>query len=887
MILFLLVIVALFGGYAAAADKDLTQPVWVFLPTDTDPSNPSYTFATIQLAMATLNSQTAQKANNAVIELHGDTNETKTTVNPSYSVTIRSEAGFDHTVSYSSYSSVNPTFALRMQTAGRTITLGGGEGYGVLTFDFCGNLGGLTTSMGTVNIQNGVIFKNGSISEGAAIRMYSSGDTGPVVNIIGGSFINNSATKIGGAVCVAKGKLNISGGIFTGNTAEQGNAVYCGNTREVHVSGDPVFNEGQDIYIATTLSDDATNITALIKDGSITSTIPVTLGNEAKNIFGFRNVLVGGADTVIESDLEHFTIFNKDEVSAMYLKLGYNANDATKKAPVIELVTDFFSNFDNFIDNNFDPAPPAHAHGKSAQWLDDEKNQAEITIDESSSDGKTVLIIGSLCGAHGLTSDCIKTVINSAAKHNNVEYWFESETAGAKSQFDQGIAGMHRGPVTGTVLKGNTLKTTTFMTYSGAHTATGSMAKALTKLLQEKQYFEIIMVFDNVTITDQCYKALTPEEQKACYKAANMLVPYYNSDKVIWVSSGTSVMYYDYENHKGYSINPDKLLVEGCYTTDTSLYHYDINHVSSDGTKYGKYDKFNTYFTMALMDPATWLKGVKEKRIPEWSEYNINTSGVLYRNVDDIINFIGNQFFRDEIIISDVVADGLNIKESYLESSSDGGETWTKKTDNVDIRIEGQNVTCDITNMTEDTNIRLKIICDCPGEFRVGKDKPKDTNVGNAVIVYKKSGATKLSYELDSPQLLKILIDLIIKKNGMKEGESAIFNVSKTSDESNTLYTVTITAGADGNGSVTIKGFQKGEYTVQEEPWSWAYTSNPTDGKISQDISTNNVFTFTNTPNENIPRHAEAIKVNEMKRSVVGDVSVEGYKKKGDIHVKF
>ena len=868
MILFLLVMAALCGGYAAGADIDLTQPVWVFLPADTDPSNPSYTFATMQQAMAQLNGLTAQQANNAVIEFHGNTSETKITATPTYSVTIRSEAGKDHTVSYNSYSSEIQTYALRMSTSARTLTLGGGEGYGILTLDLSGNLAGLNVTNGNVKVQDGFVFMNGKCEEGngGAIRIYTTDTTySPAVYVYGGSFINNKA-KLGGAICVATGKLYLYGGTFTGNTAEKGNAIYNGNTREVHISGNPVLNKGQDIYLSTNLSSDATNMTALIKDGAITSTIPVTLGDEPKNIFGFRNVMVGGTDTVVESDLEHLTIFNKDEVSAMYLELGYNVNDATKKVPVIELVTDFMSNFDNFIDNDFKPAPSEDSHGKTAKWLDETtKDQAEITIDESSSDGKTVLVIGSMCGAHGLTSECMVSVINAAAKHNNVEYWFESDTAGAKSQFDQSIAGLHRGPVYGTVEKGKTLKKT-FETYSGAHIVTGSMAMELAKRLQEKRYYEILMVFDNATITDQCYKALTPEEQKACYKAANMLIPYYESNKIIWVSAGKKVMYFDYETHTGYSVDsPDSLLIKGCYSTDTSLYHYDTGHVTNNTNSYGKYDKFNTYFTMALMDPATWLKGVKEKKIPAWSEYNINTEGVLYYDVDDIINYIGNKFFRDEIVISDVVSDGLNIKEAYLESSSDGGVTWTKKTEGVKITIDGQNISCDITNITEDTNIRLNIICDCPGEFNVNKNQPKDTNKEEAIILYKKDGVEKQKYELDSPQLLKVLpkTDLIIKKSGMKQGENAVFTVTQKG-ETDPKYTVTIMIGKDGSGQVTLKDMLIEEYTVAETSWSWAYEK--LDPK-TQDISKNSTFTFVNKPKGTTPVHAEAGVNNKLEKT--------------------
>ena len=142
---------------------------------------------------------------------------------------------------------------------------------------------------------------------------------------------------------------------------------------------------------------------------------------------------------------------------------------------------------------------------------------------------------------------------------------------------------------------------------------------------------------------------------------------------------------------------------------------------------------------------------------------------------------------------------------------------------------------------------------------------------------------------------------IVIKRKNLKENESAIYQIYKDAEET-PMMTVILT-GEKGASEVskTISRLELGTYKVEEASWTWAYSPDkspvvePSEGSTSGPNwatgavteSQTTTFTFSGASKETAPKHAEAIKVNEMKRSVVGDVSVEGYKKKGDIHVKF
>ncbi|MCQ2604863.1 MAG: InlB B-repeat-containing protein [Spirochaetia bacterium] len=98
--------------------------------------------------------------------------------------------------------------------------------------------------------------------------------------------------------------------------------------------------------------------------------------------------------------------------------------------------------------------------------------------------------------------------------------------------------------------------------------------------------------------------------------------------------------------------------------------------------------------------------------------------------------------------------------------------------------------------------------------------------------------------------------DLIIKKkiSGGNANPNDRFIFTVTGPDG---YSTRVTVAPDS--SVTIKGIKVGDYTVKEETdWSFTYTSNPSSGVLTQNIGSNNIFEFTNTPKKDTPVHAEA-----------------------------
>ena len=116
-----------------------------------------------------------------------------------------------------------------------------------------------------------------------------------------------------------------------------------------------------------------------------------------------------------------------------------------------------------------------------------------------------------------------------------------------------------------------------------------------------------------------------------------------------------------------------------------------------------------------------------------------------------------------------------------------------------------------------------------------------------------------------------------IKKSGLKEGESAIFNIYSTKDvtASSTPYMQIVLTGNAAGSEVSRKiALTPGDWTVMETGWSWTYTgksaSNETvlgNPAIKRKIHDNpsdaeRIFSFTNTKNTSVP-NAEKVKVND------------------------
>ena len=116
-----------------------------------------------------------------------------------------------------------------------------------------------------------------------------------------------------------------------------------------------------------------------------------------------------------------------------------------------------------------------------------------------------------------------------------------------------------------------------------------------------------------------------------------------------------------------------------------------------------------------------------------------------------------------------------------------------------------------------------------------------------------------------------------IKKSGLKEGESAIFNIYSTKDvtASSTPYMQIVLTGNAAGSEVSRKiALTPGDWTVMETGWSWTYTGmsasdetvlgNPAIKRTIPDnpSAADRIFSFANTKKTSVP-NAEKVKVND------------------------
>ena len=108
---------------------------------------------------------------------------------------------------------------------------------------------------------------------------------------------------------------------------------------------------------------------------------------------------------------------------------------------------------------------------------------------------------------------------------------------------------------------------------------------------------------------------------------------------------------------------------------------------------------------------------------------------------------------------------------------------------------------------------------------------------------------------------------ITLVKEGMKDGENAIFNIYKDGLLHMTVMLTDEDKQPDGSRSKIIE-LNDGEYRIVETNWSWAYT--PSESEITRTINigseeADRTFTFINTPNSSAPIHSEDLKINKIR----------------------
>ena len=139
----------------------------------------------------------------------------------------------------------------------------------------------------------------------------------------------------------------------------------------------------------------------------------------------------------------------------------------------------------------------------------------------------------------------------------------------------------------------------------------------------------------------------------------------------------------------------------------------------------------------------------------------------------------------------------------------------------------------------------------------------------------------------DDTQLTAVYAEgdrIIIQKEGLKFGESAVFSVYDESEPAKVVNV--ILTGVDNTGStvsqIVAVEFKTKNITVKELPWSWAYDANK--DVITKDVSKDgNVFTFKNVEKEKAPLRDEAIKNNAIINARYGVTVNEWEKEKRNL----
>lgn len=102
-----------------------------------------------------------------------------------------------------------------------------------------------------------------------------------------------------------------------------------------------------------------------------------------------------------------------------------------------------------------------------------------------------------------------------------------------------------------------------------------------------------------------------------------------------------------------------------------------------------------------------------------------------------------------------------------------------------------------------------------------------------------------------------------LQKNGLNSSESAIFKIYGGSFTSDNPY---LTALVSGNAPTCNVVLTPGDWTFEENNWSWAYNPDNKTKTIDVSISKDEtIFKFTNAEKSNVPPRAESKQVNDFK----------------------
>ena len=463
---------------------------------------------------------------------------------------------------------------------------------------------------------------------------------------------------------------------------------------------------------------------------------------------------------------------------------------------------------------------------KTAAWTgsptsDKDKTNLDIVLEAQDISQKVkgkILFLGSLCNAHTLTADTVKSSLETAAQYTDVDIrlWQMGNSLEVGTK------------VEGTMKKGQNLKKTADANTNtdirdalnaenslqkSQHSILYKIAETLTKDVNPSDYAMIVMEFDGMRM-GMFNSTATADNKKLLGKAADVLKDLYAAGKVVWIIPPKNAAIEDAYDDKGKTYG---------YTGTGSKYMY--NDVYFDTAyNYSSYQN-NVKNTMMLLAPEdmTYNKSTGAITFPSGNLYDNGTYPIFksrvatsddqiwveYGNNTAVQNFLNKKFtgiFYEKIVIEDTVADAFTIK-SVTGYYNDGKAEKVVKSDTspkFTYVQSGQKVTGTfITTGADTTNVKMVISCEVKTDggdpfLKDGVEKTDNTyklptNKGDAKLDYysKEADSTpKVSSTAASPKIEKNYYTVTAK---VIDGKIAIDGGTKDATEKK----VTVPGGTD------------------------------------------------------------------------------------------
>ncbi|MBQ6498163.1 MAG: MucBP domain-containing protein [Bacilli bacterium] len=532
-------------------------------------------------------------------------------------------------------------------------------------------------------------------------------------------------------------------------------------------------------------------------------------------------------------------------------------------------------------------------NSKTARWTNDSKTKADIDI-VYQADSNGVLLLGSLCHFHGLTKETLLEEINNAAQRSDVTYYLEGRssygdlTNSAGNPFylkDDGVwYRLVQQRAHGVVPKNSTItwndlrsddgekllfgKDSTTLGYNatsqGAHANAETYAKDLLRELMPvgdtwgdpvtgidtieglgHKYDMIILSYDSLVTFAQSADIYN---QRLMRKVAGLLKPYYDENKVIWITpTGENVISTEiasnYQDNKYHADSPINLLTDNnsnnypkdkaTYDADPWYYYrgaynaWDNGYTESGVLTKNDIPKWHVPHNMVqmwgLLDPNTYQSVTNFlghlSRVPDWSEWNQDVPKTSYVNAEDVRNLIGQTTRYDSYVIRDTVNEGLvpTDIDVYYYDDNDWVKLTSGYTQNTDQDLLDANIVeVQITKSeTIGKPIKLVIHCDCPSGFDTNKSA-RDTNVGEATVETYEGVVKKQTTTYPSPTLLKLFkVETEVEHGTITESDLTVSGgtnkvINYSPDTGYQLKSITV----DGT-PVSITSYQN-EYTFPD-----------------------------------------------------------------------